>query len=98
MSVPSMSHKRMRSPLGSEMSGRSVAHPTVLLVSSFIGLKRLFDDCQHVARTNGRARLSLQLYDTPCARRLQLVLHLHRFDNDDALTGLDRLALLDEYA
>src|SRR4051812_22107717 len=56
------------------------------------------NDHEHVAGVDGRAGLGAQLGDGAGLGRLQLVLHLHRFDDDQALTRFDCLSRLDEHA
>src|ERR1700748_2170282 len=58
----------------------------------------LFEDGEHFARVDGRARFDSDFNDRTRLRRLQLVLHLHRLDDDYASARLTLLTLRDEHA
>src|SRR3954471_23033631 len=47
---------------------------------------------------HGLPFLGMELADDARPGALELVLHLHRFDDDEALSFRDRIALLDQYA
>src|SRR5215208_4722102 len=76
-------------------------HPGFQLPAAICLLPAVFsllNHDEHVAGVDGRAGRGAQLGDGARLGRLQLVLHLHRLDDDEALTRLDRLTRLDEHA
>src|SRR5579872_6200126 len=61
-------------------------------------LPALLNGCENCSRADGVAGMHRNRGDAPGAVRLHLVLHLHGFHYDDALTRLDGLAGLDQQA
>src|SRR5689334_14832236 len=59
--------------------------------------KRSLDDREHLAGRHLVACRHAQFYHTAIARHLQLILHLHRLNDDDALVRLHRLARIHKH-
>lgn len=56
------------------------------------------NDAEHFTGVDGLAFFGVKILDCATFRRANFVLHLHRFDNEEALAGFDFISYLDEEA